>query len=67
MKIEWLSSQVAQVASAKQPHSFYLAEGAKILLVDLDETTLKKAVEELEGKNIKYSAAIFNDEKNKKQ
>lgn len=31
-----------------------LDEGAKVLLVDLDEEALKKAVEELGGKDVKY-------------
>lgn len=35
----------------------FLEEGAKVLLVDRNEEALKKAVEELDGKNVKYAAA----------
>jgi NAD(P)-dependent dehydrogenase (short-subunit alcohol dehydrogenase family) len=35
----------------------FLDEGAKVLLVDLNEETLKKAVEELGGKDVKYCVA----------
>lgn len=34
-----------------------LEEGAKVLLVDMNEDALKKTVEELGGKNVKYTAA----------
>ncbi|WP_373522418.1 SDR family NAD(P)-dependent oxidoreductase [Aquiflexum sp.] len=35
----------------------FLDEGAKVLLVDLEEEVLKKAVEELGGKDVKYCVA----------
>ena len=35
----------------------FLAEGAKVMLVDLDEGTLKKAVTELKNQNVKYCVA----------
>ena len=35
----------------------FLEEGAKVWLVDMNEEALKKTVEELDGKNVKYTAA----------
>ena len=35
----------------------FLAEGAKVLLVDLDEKSLKEVVDELGGKNVNYCVA----------
>ena len=35
----------------------FLEEGAKVWLVDMNEDVLKKAVEELGGKNVKYTTA----------
>ncbi len=41
----------------KTTAQLFLDEGAKVLLVDLNEIELKNAVEELGGKNVKYCAA----------
>ena len=44
----------------------FLAEGAKVMLVDLDEDTLKKAVKELNNPNVKYCAADVSKSKDVK-
>src|SRR5690606_6956295 len=41
----------------KQTAKVFLEEGAKVFLVDLNEDELKKAVEELGGKNVQYCVA----------
>jgi len=41
----------------KTTAKLFLAEGAKILLVDIDEDELKKALEELNSENVKYCVA----------
>ncbi len=41
----------------KSTAQLFLDNGAKVLLVDLDETLLKRSVEELGGKNINYFVA----------
>lgn len=41
----------------KTTAELFLDEGAKVLLVDLNEEELKKTVEELGGKDVKYCAA----------
>ncbi|RYY44646.1 MAG: SDR family oxidoreductase [Chitinophagaceae bacterium] len=41
----------------KTTAKLFIEEGANVVLVDLDEDALKNAVEELGGKNVKYSAA----------
>ena len=41
----------------KTTAGLFLAEGAKVLLVDSNEESLKKAVEELGGKDVKYCVA----------
>ncbi|WP_343556244.1 SDR family oxidoreductase [Sphingobacterium sp.] len=57
-----LDNKVAIVTGAagsigKATARLFLEEGAKVFLVDLDEATLKKTVEELGGKNLGYCAA----------
>ncbi len=41
----------------KTTAQLFLEEGAKVLLVDMNEEALKKAVEELDNINVKYAAA----------
>ena len=41
----------------KTTAELFLDEGAKVLLVDLNEEALKKAVEELGGKDVKHCVA----------
>ncbi|HAB26888.1 MAG: oxidoreductase [Xanthomarina sp.] len=41
----------------KTTAKLFLEQGAKVFLVDLDEDSLKKVVDELGSKNLKYSAA----------
>jgi len=49
----------------KTTAKLFLDEGAKVLLVDMNEESLQKAVEELGGANVQYSAADVTKDESK--